>query len=236
MVELSTRKREIRGDKGNHHEKLGLREFGVEVNWPSPIRRVRVPIRRVITLIRGLLNPFRQVVLLISHSRSYPAYHSHLHPPSLSFLSTTLPLSQEHKVKSSLSISPCHHHELTLSAAYTEYSIHRVQNTPRMVCRPFILTISSWPLNVASAPAVPPYWSTATSQFSIWASKVKSPCHFPMVASKLTDELSPGTPSIDRLQVLVQSSSITASKCISKLAQSRPPRASPNSLNHGLRV
>jgi len=24
MVELSTRKREIRGDRGNHHEKLGL--------------------------------------------------------------------------------------------------------------------------------------------------------------------------------------------------------------------
>jgi len=24
MVELSTRKREIRGDQGNHHEKLGL--------------------------------------------------------------------------------------------------------------------------------------------------------------------------------------------------------------------
>jgi len=24
MVELSTRKREIRGDAGNHHEKLGL--------------------------------------------------------------------------------------------------------------------------------------------------------------------------------------------------------------------
>jgi hypothetical protein len=38
-------------------------------------------------------------------------------------LSTTLPSSQEHKVKSYLSISPCHHHKLKLSAAYTEYSI-----------------------------------------------------------------------------------------------------------------
>jgi hypothetical protein len=55
----------------------------------------------------------------------YPPYRSHLHPPSLSFLSTTLPSSQEHKVKSSLCISPCHHHELTLSAAYTEYSIQQ---------------------------------------------------------------------------------------------------------------
>jgi len=101
-----------------------LREFHVRVNWPSPIRQVRVPIRRAITLILGLLNPFRQVVLLISHSRSYPPYRSHLHPLSLSFLSTTLPSSQEHKVKSSLSISPFHHDELTLRAAYTEYSIH----------------------------------------------------------------------------------------------------------------
>jgi len=35
----------------------------------------------------------------------------------------------EHKVKSSLSISPWHDHELTPSTAYTEYSIHRVQHT-----------------------------------------------------------------------------------------------------------
>jgi len=32
MVELSTRKREIGGDGGNHHEKLGLREFRARVN------------------------------------------------------------------------------------------------------------------------------------------------------------------------------------------------------------
>jgi len=36
----------------------------------------------------------------------------------------------EHKVKSSLSISPCHDHELTPSTAYIEYNIHRVQHTP----------------------------------------------------------------------------------------------------------
>jgi len=130
MVELSTRKREIRGDGGDHHEKQGLTELRVRVNWPSLIRPVWVPIRRVTTLIRGLLNPITQVIPLISRSRSYPSYHSHLHLPSLSFSSTTLPSSQEHKVKSSLPISPCHDHELTLSAAYTECSIHRVKHTP----------------------------------------------------------------------------------------------------------
>jgi hypothetical protein len=35
----------------------------------------------------------------------------------------------ERKVKLSLSISPCHDHELTLSTAYTEYSIRQVQHT-----------------------------------------------------------------------------------------------------------
>jgi len=135
-----------------------LRKFGVWVNVPSPIRQVRVPIQRVITPIWGLLNPIRQVVPLISQVRLYPPYRSHLHPASLSFSSTTLPSLQGHKVKLSLSISPCHHHELTPiaayaecsirrvqhppSAAYAECSIHRVQHTPQIVCRPFILTIS----------------------------------------------------------------------------------------------
>jgi len=120
-----------------------LKEFLVGVNCPSPIQQVQVPIRRVITPIRGLLNPIRQVVRLISHIRSYPPYCFHPLRPSHSFSSSTLASTQEHKFKSSLSISPCHHHELTLSAAYTEYSIHRVQYTPKMFCRPFILTISS---------------------------------------------------------------------------------------------
>jgi len=161
MVELSTRKREIRGDGGNHHEKLALRELRVEVNWPSPIRQVPVPIRRVITPIRGLLNRFRQVVLLISHSLSYAPYRSHLHPPSLPLSSTTLPSSQEHKVKSSLSISPCHHHELTLSAAYTEYSIHL-----RLSVVPSFSRFRVDPWMYLQLPACLPTWSTAISQLA----------------------------------------------------------------------
>jgi len=39
---------------------------------------------------------------------------------------------------------------------------------------------------------------------------------------------------IDRLFVLLQSLSIMASKCISKLPRCRPPSASPNSLDRGL--
>jgi len=46
----------------------------------------------------------------------------------------------------------------------------------------------------------------------------------------------PGAPSIESHHVLVQSRTITASKCISKLAWSRPPSVSPNSLVYGLEV
>jgi len=46
----------------------------------------------------------------------------------------------------------------------------------------------------------------------------------------------PGRPSIILLQVLVESCSITASKCISTLARSRHPSGSPNLLDHGLQV
>jgi len=134
-----------------------LRNFHVPVNWPSPIWQVRFPIRRVISLIRGLLNPIRQVVLLISHSRTYSPYRSHLYPRSPSFLSTTLPSSQEHKVKSFLSISPCHHHELTLSAAYTEYSIHLrlsvVPSFPRFRVDPWMLL--QLPAYLPTAPPPP---------------------------------------------------------------------------------
>jgi len=118
-----------------------LREFRVRVNLPSPVGQVRVPIRQVITPILCLANPITQVVPLVSQVRSYPPYCSHLHPPSLSFPSTTQPSLQEPKVKSSLSISPCHHDELTPSAAYAECSIHRIQHSYKVVCRPFICSI-----------------------------------------------------------------------------------------------
>ena len=188
MVELSTRKREIRGDGGNHHEKLGLREFRVLVNWPSPIWQVRVPIRRELTPIRGLPNPIRQVVPLISHIRSYPPYRSHLHPPSLSFSSTTQPSSQNTNLyHPSLSlhaiIMSWHQVQHTPSTAYTEYCIHRVQHPPTIVFLPFIPMITSWPLNVASASGVPLNTIDHHQPALRESSKVYSPCHIPIVVS-----------------------------------------------------
>jgi len=140
-----------------------LGESRVQVNLQSLRRQVRLPIRRVITPIRGLLNTIRHVLTLISRVSSYPAHRFHLLPPSLFFPSTTLPSSQEHKVKSYLSITPCHHHELTLSAAYAVCSIHRVQHTPSTAYTQECLL-------------------SVHSQDFIRASKVTWRCHIPTVS------------------------------------------------------
>jgi hypothetical protein len=180
------------------------------------------------------------------------------------FLFRNSTIIAEQIVKSSLSVSLCHNYQLilsttfhwvhhTLSAAYTEHSIRRVKHTPstayakcsvhlvqhsrRIVCHPFILKITSWPLTVASASGVPPYRSTATSQLSRRASNVKSPGHIPTVSSQLYDEFGlstqrathrprpdrplPSSPPISfdhSQQVHLQTPSITASKCISEFS------------------
>ena len=162
MVKLTTRKREMWGCGGNHHEKLGLKRMLCASQLTIPIQQVQVPIGRVITPIRGLLNPIRQVIPAISHIRSYPPRRSHLHPPCLCFLPTTL-LSLQNTMWSHPSLSlnvmimSWHQVQHTPSTAYTENSIHRIHHTPKIVCLPFILMITSWPLNVASASGVPPY-------------------------------------------------------------------------------
>jgi len=155
-----------------------IREFHVQVNWQFPIWQVQVLIRRGISPISSLPNSMRQVIPLTSHMHSYPLHHSHLHPPSLPFSSTTQPLSQNTKLPyPSLSlrtiIMSWHQvwnmsrtaftkHSIpriqhTPSTAYTNYSIHRVQHTPKSVPLPFILRIRNWPLEVASDSGVPPY-------------------------------------------------------------------------------
>ena len=167
-----------------------LREFCVRVNLASPIQQVPVPIWCVITPIQGLPNLIRQVVPLNSHIRSYSPHRSHLYRPSLSLLSITLPSSQNTKLS---------HHCLSLNAmimrwhwvqANTMYSIHRVQHQhiPKIACHPFILMITSWPLNVASASGVPSYTIDCHQPARQESSKIKSPCHIPIFASQLTDE------------------------------------------------
>jgi len=148
----------------------------------------------------------------------------------------------------------------------TECSIHRVQHTSKIVCRPFMLTILRWGLNVGSASDVPPYRSTATSQFSISAFKGKvtlphsDTCELTnwwIESQRAVNRSPPSTRpiSLDHgLQVYLQTYSTTASKCISrlarlrpaswhnhglqvhisKLARLRPPSVSPNSVDYGM--
>ena len=61
---------------------------------------------------------------------------------------------------------------------------------------------------------------------------------FPQLqVNKLNNRVSAsGTPSSGHLPVLIQSRSITATKCITKVARSQPLSVSPNPLNHSLQV
>jgi hypothetical protein len=145
----------MRGDGGNHHEKLGLKRI------PSA-SQLTIPDTAGTTPDMAGKNTDTRCSKLNLESRtrscSYPLVSSIfilIFIPHLSF-STII---AEHKVKSSLSISPCHDHEFTLSTAYTEYSIHRVQHTPssaytecsihrvqhshKIVCHSCVLTIRS---------------------------------------------------------------------------------------------
>jgi len=218
MVELSTRKWEI---GGNHHGTLGLGEFCVRVNWPSPIWQVWVPIQRELTLIWGLSNPIRQVIPLISHIRSCPPYHSHLHPPSLSFSSTTQPSSQNTKFSHpSLSL-----HDMIMSW-------HQVQHTP---------STASTQDCVSSRHShdyeLTPECSVSFRRTSLHdrPPSASSPWE---LKGKLTLSHSHGC---ELTNCLIESQHrarrpSTASKYSSNLARSRPPSASPNSLDHSLQV
>jgi len=172
MVELRTRKREMRRYGGNHHEKLGLRRISCASQFTipdtagmSPDPQCNYSDTRSSQPDQAIRTPNFSYSLISSTSFSSSS------PISL-FLLHNFTIIAKHKVKSSLSISPCHDHEFTPRRAYTEYSVQCVQHPPTIVCLPFIFMITSWPLDVASASGVPP-WSTAISRFSPWELKGK---------------------------------------------------------------
>jgi len=133
MVELRMRQREMRGDGTKYHEKLGLKRILCGSQFTNPkMGGLRTDEECNKTDMRSS-QP--------NQASRTPAFH---YPPiSCTSVLSSSPMSlflvqnstiiAEHKVKSSLSISPCHDHELTPSTAYTKYSIHREQYTPRTV-------------------------------------------------------------------------------------------------------
>jgi len=204
--------------------------------------------------------------------------------PDLSFST----LIAERKVKLSLTVSPCDEHEWTLSRANTEYSIHRVrqklstasiedcqfslhsqdyQLTPECCFSFWRASLQDLP-TTASSPweikgtvtsshshgcELPQWWiesqhlallqSTATKYSNLawsWPPSA-SPnllnhglqvyLSYTIAASKCLSKLDQSRPPSACL-----SYTISDSKSISKLGRSRPPSSPPNWLDHGLQV
>jgi len=190
IVEFRARKREMTGDGGNHHEKLELKRISCASHFTiADAAGISPDQARNISNMRSSLPNQPSCTPDFSYPLTSSTLFSSSSPISL-FLVHNSTIIAEHRTKSSLSISPCHDHELTPSTAYTEYSIrrvqaftvysiHRVQHPPNIVCLPFNLMITSWPLNVVSASGVPPYMIDCHQLALHERSKLKSPCHIP---------------------------------------------------------
>jgi hypothetical protein len=128
--------REMRADGQNDQEKLGLKI----VSCPS-----QFTIPHMAGMSPNLAGNSTNSRCSRSNQASVTPDFSYPHISSIS-LSSSSPISlylvhnstiiAEYNVVSSVSISACHHHELTLvfsiapRSAYTKCSIHRAQNTP----------------------------------------------------------------------------------------------------------
>jgi len=144
MVDLRTRPREMRGDGGNHHEKLGLKRISCASQFTIPDTAGTSPDPACnYTETRSSQPNQASWIPDFSYPFVSSTSFSSSSPISL-FLVHNSNIITEHKVKSSLSISPCHDHELTQSTAYTEYSIHLVQHTPSKYPRLFVFPSFSW--------------------------------------------------------------------------------------------
>jgi hypothetical protein len=131
-----------------------------------------------------------------------------------------------------------HRVQHTPITAYTEYSIHRVQCSPKNVCLPCILMITSWPLNVASASGMPPYTINRHQLAHHARSKVMSPYHSHVYES-IHWWIESQHPARCPSPGFKYSSSLAQSwppKFISNLTRSRPPSITPNSHDYSLQL
>jgi len=143
MVELWTRKREMGdADESDMADTSSYVKSGVRLAWLG-LEEAWLGLEDLVSggLPTGLgLEPavLGMVNWLAHEFLSRPSF-SWWFPPSplislIPVLNSTI--TYEHKVKSSLSLSPCHNHELTPSTAYTMYSIHLVQHHPKIFSLP----------------------------------------------------------------------------------------------------
>jgi len=120
---------------------------------------------------------------MISHIRSYSPHHLHIHPSSLSVSSTTLP---------SLQNTEFSHPFLYLHVMIMSW--HGVKHTPSTASTQHCLSSIHYhdhklTPECSFSSGVPPYMIDRHQRAPHQSSKLMSPCHIPMIASKLTDEL-----------------------------------------------
>jgi hypothetical protein len=142
MVKSWTREREMRGDGGNHHETRGLKIVACVSQFTIPDTACISPdpTCNYTDKMSSKSIPASPTTDYSYPLQSSPSFSSS--SPISRFLVYNSTIIAEHKVTLSLSISPCHDHELAPSIASTEYSIHRVQQRSKIVCLPFILMIT----------------------------------------------------------------------------------------------
>jgi len=245
MVQLRTRKREMRRYGGNYHETLGLRRNSCASQFTIPDTACARADPECYYTDTTSSKP--------NHASHTPYFSYPLVSPTSFSSSSSISLVlvhnstiiAEHKVRSLLSISPCHDHELTPSTTYTKYNIHRVQHTlstayteysihPRF----FVFPPFSWwrvdPWMWLQLPTCLPTRSTAISRLSMRAPWSSCLVTFPRLwVNEMMKRVSaPGAPSIDCLTVLVQTHLVMASR----FARSWPPSASTHWLDHNLGV
>jgi len=246
MVELRTRKREMRWDGTNHHEKQVLKRISCAslLTIPDTVVKSPNPASTHIDTRFPQPNPASHTpdfLYLLVSSTLFPAAS----PISLTLVHNSTIIA-EHIVESSLSICPCHDHELTLST-----SIHRVQHTPSTVSTQDCLSslhsheyrlTPEWNFRGASLhdrlPSAKSPWkpkgivtwlhSHGGELTNRWIES-QHPARLQSTASKSSSNLPWSRPPS-----FVQTCLITVSKCISKLAQSRTPSVSADLLNYCL--
>ena len=175
----------------------------------------------------------------------YPLVASILFPsasPLSLFLVHTSIIIVECKVESSMSISPCHDHELTASTTYIKYSIHQVQHTTSTACTQDCLSSQhyhhykltpecSFSFRRASLYDWPPPGHSPSElilphshggELTNWRIECHQDlAHLPLTASKSCTKVA---------------RSWSQTWCISNLPWGWPPSVSPNLLDYGLQA
>jgi len=126
---VNKKERDEEEDMSDMDDTSGYEKSGVQLAWWG-VEETWLDLEDLVLVLlpagSGLVPAVSEIVNRLAHEILSSPSFSWWFPPSpliSLFLVLNSTITKEHKVKSSLSISPCHNHELTPSTAYTEYSI-----------------------------------------------------------------------------------------------------------------